>query len=351
MPSARTHTAALTGIDAHVVTVEADITNGLPGMILTGLPDTALREARDRIRAAIINSGHDWPQQRITVSLSPAWLPKRGSWSDLGIAVSVLAAADAVPREPAARVMFLGELGLDGRLRPVRGVLPAVAEAVKAGFSTVVVASENTAEAALVPGMTVMSAGTLTQVIEWLRGGDPAGRAVLDDSGPGTAVLSGPAGTTGVTVPADPGLSGGQAYLSGQPEALRAAEICAAGGHHLSLLSPPGTPAAAVAAHLQELLPGLDQEAALEATAIYSLAGTLHPDDPLITRPPVVARTTPPARRRSSAEAARPSAPAPSPWPITGCCSWTRLPSSRGTCWMRYASRWNRARSPWPGPG
>src|SRR5438270_9443099 len=142
MASARTHCAALTGIEAHIVEVEADIANGSPGMIVTGLPDTALREARDRIRAAIINSGYRWPTRRITVALSPAWLPKRGSWSDLAIAVAVVAAAGAVPQDAADGVMFLGELGLDGRLRPVRGVLPAVTAAARAGFGTVVVASE-----------------------------------------------------------------------------------------------------------------------------------------------------------------------------------------------------------------
>jgi magnesium chelatase family protein len=289
MASAITHTAVLTGIDAHIVTVEADIANGSPGMILTGLPDTALREARDRIRAAIINSGHHWPQRRITVSLSPAWLSKRGCWFDLGIAVSVLAAGGAMPDEAAARVMFLGELGLDGRLRPVRGVLPAVAAAARAGFGTVVVASDNAAEAALVPGTTVVQADTLTQVIEWLRGGDPTDGASLGDAGPGSAALPGPTGTTGGPAPAGPGLPGGRACLSGQPQALRAAEICAAGGHHLSILSPPGSPAAAVAAYIHELLPDLDPEAALEITAIYSLGGTLRPDAPLITRPPILA--------------------------------------------------------------
>ena len=127
MPLARTHSVALIGVNGQVVEVEADITNGLVGMILVGLPDTALREARDRIRAAIANSGEEWPQRKITVGLSPASLPKRGSWFDLAIAIGILAAAAKVPREAVEEVMFFGELGLDGRLRPVRGVLPAVA--------------------------------------------------------------------------------------------------------------------------------------------------------------------------------------------------------------------------------
>ena len=139
MPVARTHSIALVGVEGHPVEIESDIENGLPGLLLVGLPDTALREARDRIRAAIINSGEQWPQRRITVGLSPASLPKRGSGFDLGIAVSVLAAAGTVPVAAIEGVTFLGELGLDGQLRPVCGVLPAVAAAAAAGFRKVAV--------------------------------------------------------------------------------------------------------------------------------------------------------------------------------------------------------------------
>ena len=170
MPLARTYSIALVGVQGHLVEVEVDIANGLVGMILVGLPDTALREARDRIRAAIANSGERWPQRKITVGLSPASLPKRGSWFDLAIAVGVLTAAGTVPAAASAGVMFFGELGLDGRLRPVRGVLPAVAAAAEDGrFGTVLVAEQNAPEAALVPGVRVIAASTLTAVIDWLR--------------------------------------------------------------------------------------------------------------------------------------------------------------------------------------
>src|SRR5450631_4177210 len=131
MPVARTHSIALVGVEGHPVEIESDIENGLPGLLLVGLPDTALREARDRIRAAIVNSGEDWPQRKITIGLSPASLPKRGSWFDLAIAIGVLTAAGKVPRAAVDGVMFFGELGLDGRLRPVRGVLPAVLAAAQ----------------------------------------------------------------------------------------------------------------------------------------------------------------------------------------------------------------------------
>ena len=170
MPLARTYSVALIGVTGHVVEIEADIANGLPAVIVVGLPDTALREARDRIRAAITNSREEWPQRKITVGLSPASLPKRGSWFDLAIAIGILAAAGKVPRAAAAGVMFFGELGLDGRLRPVCGVLPAVARAAEKGFGKVMVAEQNAAEAALVPGVRVIAVGSLTGAADWLRG-------------------------------------------------------------------------------------------------------------------------------------------------------------------------------------
>ena len=124
MALARTHAMALVGVQGHLVEIEADIENGLVALLLVGLPDTALREARDRIRSAIVNSGESWPQRRITVGLSPASLPKRGSGFDLSIAVAIMSAAGAVPAARLAGMVFLGELGLDGRVRPVAGVLP-----------------------------------------------------------------------------------------------------------------------------------------------------------------------------------------------------------------------------------
>ena len=170
MALARTHSVALIGVTGHVVEIEVDIANGLPAMIMVGLPDTALREARDRIRAAINNSGEEWPQRKITVGLSPASLPKRGSWFDLAIAIGVLAAAGKVPRAALPGVMFFGELGLDGRLRPVNGVLPAVMAAAESGFGIVMVATPNAAEAQLVPDVRVIAASTLAAAADWIRG-------------------------------------------------------------------------------------------------------------------------------------------------------------------------------------
>ena len=202
MPVARTHSIALVGVEGHPVEIEADIQNGLPGLLLVGLPDTALREARDRIRAAIVNSREQWPQRRITVGLSPASLPKRGSGFDVGIAVAILGAAGSVPAAAIDGVAFLGELGLDGQLRPVRGVLPAVAAAAAAGFRRVAVPSANEAEAALVPDLRVLSAATLPGLLGWLRGRPPAGAAE-----PGHQ--DGPAGSESLGRPAEAAGSGG----------------------------------------------------------------------------------------------------------------------------------------------
>ena len=262
--------------------IETDIANGLPCLLLVGLPDTALREARDRIRAAIINSHEQWPQRRVTVGLSPASLPKRGSGFDLGIALSILAAAGAIPGAAIDGVAFLGELGLDGRLRPVRGVLPAMAAAAGAGFVKVVVAQANAAEAALVPGLRVAGAPTLAGLLAWLRGEPVRGDEPVADAVPVPALA--PASRARRPRPR-PDLS----EVLGQPAARRAAEICAAGGHHLSLLGPPGAGKTMLAERLPTVMPALDRTAALEVTSIHSVAGTLPAGSPLMTEPPFCA--------------------------------------------------------------
>ena len=286
MPVARTHSIALVGVEGHPVEIESDIENGLPGLLLVGLPDAALREARDRIRAAIINSGEQWPQRRITVGLSPASLPKRGSGFDLGIAVAVLAAAGAVPAAAIDGVAFLGELGLDGQLRPVRGVLPAVAAAAVAGFRRVAVAQANAAEAALVPGLRVLGAETLCGLLSWFRGdrgGGVADRVEVLEGGTFPVQAKAAAGPRSGGPPAD------LADVLGQPAARRAAEICAAGGHHLSLLGPPGVGKTMLAERIPTVLPRLDRAAALEVTSIHSVAGALPAGGQLITDPPFCA--------------------------------------------------------------
>jgi magnesium chelatase family protein len=297
VPVARTHSVALVGVEGYPVEIETDIENGLPGLLLVGLPDTALREARDRIRAAITNSHEHWPQRRITVGLSPASLPKRGSGFDLGIAISILAAAGAVPLPAIEGVAFLGELGLDGRVRAVRGVLPAVAAAAGAGFRKVIVATANVAEAALVPGLRLTSAPTLRALLAWLRGEPDAAETVGERNSedcPPPAPPDGdwsPAAGPGHDRPVHsrervrPDL----AEVLGQPAARRAAEICAAGGHHLCLLGPPGAGKTMLAERIPTIMPPLDRAAALEVTSIHSVAGALPEGGPLIIQPPFCA--------------------------------------------------------------
>ena len=280
MALARAHSVAIVGVEGHLIEVEADIAQGLPMTILIGLPDTALREARDRIRAAIVNSGESWPQQKITVGLSPASLPKRGSGFDLAIAVAIMTANNALPLSAPAGKMFLAELGLDGRLRPVPGVLPAVITAEPC-VDTVVVAAENAAEARLVPDVRVVAAGNLAEVAIWLRGGPAPTPA------PSPAPSPRPRGPGGKPLKARAVLD--LADVLGQSEARMAAEICAAGGHNLSLLGPPGVGKTMLAERLPTILPRLDAAAALEVTSIHSVAGTLVPGTGLVAEPPFCA--------------------------------------------------------------
>jgi magnesium chelatase family protein len=267
MPLARALSVALIGLDGHVVEVEADLAQGLPGLTVIGLPDAALAEARDRVRAAIVNSGESWPQKRITLALSPAALPKRGSSFDLAMAAALLAANEAVPGGALAGRVLLGELGLDGRVRPVRGVLPALLTASRAGLKRAVVPGANLAEARLLPDLEVTSVATLADLVALLRGQDHA------------------TGETPVElVPHAPGLD--MVDVAGQVGGRTAMEVAAAGGHHVFLHGPPGGGKTMLAERLPGLLPDLSVERALEVTAVHSVAGVLPDRQPLVVRPP-----------------------------------------------------------------
>lgn len=280
MSLARTRSVALVGVEGHLVGVEAAITSGVPGLHLVGLPDTALSEARDRVRAAVFNSGAPWPNRHVTVSLFPASLPKRGSGFDLAIAVALLAAADVLPPAGCRDLVVIGELGLNGRIRPVPGVLPAAVAAAAAGCQAVVVPQANAAEAELVPGIKVIAPGTLRGLMARLRDEPPP----LEEDDEDDPVPPAPdrfgSGVRDLRGRLD------LADVRGQAEGRRALEVSAAGGHHLWLCGPPGCGKTMLAERLPTLLPPLDRDAALEVTAIHSIAGTLPPGRPLISKPP-----------------------------------------------------------------
>lgn len=268
MGLASTRSVAIAGVEGHLVEVQADLAEGLPGLTLTGLPDPAVAESRDRIRAAVVNSGEAWPLRRITLALLPATMPKHGSGFDLPLAVAILCAAGVVPAGAVADAVLIGELGLDGRVRPVRGVLAAVLAAARAGVEWAVVPAANASEAALVPRMRVCGFATLTDLLAHLRG-DPA------------PVVTGEQAES-AQMTTCPDLSD----VAGQAFGRRILEVAAAGGHHALFIGPPGAGKTMLAERLPGILPPLGDDDALDVTAVHSVAGTLPPGAPLIRRPP-----------------------------------------------------------------
>jgi magnesium chelatase family protein len=272
MSLARTLAIALTGLQGQLVEVECDISAGLPGLSFTGLPDASVNESRERLRSALQNSDAVWPNKKVTVALLPADLRKVGSRFDLAVGLAVLAADGQVPVDSVAGAVWIAELGLDGRLRPVRGVLPSVLAARRLGVERVVVAAANAAEAALIEGIDVRSAEQLRDVVAWLTKTGPA----LDP------VDAGPA----------PAASGDALDLSdvvGQTLAKRALEIAAAGRHHIFMVGAPGAGKTMLAERLPGLLPSLGDRASLEVTAVHSIAGLLGDRPQLLRRPPLQA--------------------------------------------------------------
>ncbi|TLP79346.1 YifB family Mg chelatase-like AAA ATPase [Nesterenkonia sphaerica] len=265
MTMGRARSVVLIGMEGRVIEVEADIGQTLPAFVLLGLPDAALRESQDRIRSAAKNTGLDLPRRRLTVNLFPASLPKSGSGLDLAILMSAWA-ADGYMRGT-AEVIFLAELGLDGRLRPVNGVLPAVAAAAADGARTVVVSAENAAEAALVPGVEVLSASHVLPMAHHFR--TPKAARILRPSEEVVEQRTGGADTT-VAPPAE--YSQDLADVRGQQEARFALEIAAAGGHHMLLMGAPGAGKTMLAERLPSILPPLDQDESMVATAIASIS-------------------------------------------------------------------------------
>lgn len=292
MGFARACAVALVGVEGVVVEVQADLEPGVAAFTLVGLPDKSLVESRDRVRAAVVNSGAEWPQKKLTVGLSPASVPKGGSGFDLAVAVAVLAAAERIDPRAIADLVLIGELGLDGRVRPVRGVLPAVLAAAEAGYDQVVVPEQTAGEASLVPGVSVLGVRTLRQLIAVL-----ADEPVPDEEpvapgrpDPALAGLLVPGAGVGTGL-CGPEAAGGPdlADVAGQRTARTGLEVAAAGGHHLLLSGPPGAGKTMLAERLPAVLPPLTRRESLEVTAVHSVAGILPPGEPLVRTAPYCA--------------------------------------------------------------
>ncbi|MFF9311833.1 YifB family Mg chelatase-like AAA ATPase [Streptomyces sp. NPDC014748] len=295
MGFARTCSVALVGVEGVVVEVQADLEPGVAAFTLVGLPDKSLTESRDRVRAAVVNSGGEWPQKKLTVGLSPASVPKAGSGFDLAVACSVLGAAERIDPRVLADIVMIGELGLDGRVRPVRGILPAVLAAADAGYEQVVVPECAAAEASLVPGVSVLGVRSLRQLIAVLTD-EPVPEEEPDEQGRPDPLLAGlrlpgAGSATGMhSVGAAQHDQGHDlADVIGQASARTALEVAAAGGHHLFLEGPPGAGKTMLAERLPAVLPPLARQESLEVTAIHSVAGLLPPGKPLIDLAPYCA--------------------------------------------------------------
>jgi magnesium chelatase family protein len=265
---ARVHSAAVLGIDGYIVEVEADLANGLPTLVTVGLAQGAVKEGRERVHAALANAGFVSPLKRITVNLAPADVRKEGSGFDLPIAIAILVASEQLPPRRLERTLLVGELGLEGALRPIRGAISVALAARGAGFTRVILPRANAAEAAVVRGLEVLGAENLAEVAADLSGDAPLEPTAADPD----ALLE-------ESVPDGVDF----ADVRGQPAAKRALEVAAAGGHNLLLIGPPGAGKTMLARRLPTILPRLSLDEALETTRVHSVAGLLPPGRPLLT--------------------------------------------------------------------
>ena len=268
---ARVRSAAVLGIDAYLVDVETDIANGLPTFVTVGLPQGAVRESRDRVYSAIANTGYMFPLKRCTINLAPADIQKSGSAFDLPIALGILAATEQISPERLARIAVLGELGLEGAVRPVRGALPVALAARTAGLEALILPQENLPEAGVVSGLQVFGARTLAEIADYLDGRADLPKAAVDvdrlfeDRARDDVDFS---------------------DVKGQQHAKRALEVAAAGSHNLLMVGPPGSGKTMLARRIPTILPKMSLDEALETTKIHSVAGVLPLGESLVARRP-----------------------------------------------------------------
>ena len=268
---AKVLSSAVIGIDAFIVEVEIDISQGLPAYTTVGLPETAVKESKERVKSAIKNSGYEYPEDRITVNLAPAGVKKEGTGFDLPLALGILCASSLIPQEGLLDYLVLGELSLDGRVKPVNGSLPMAIAARQAGYKGIVVPYDNRREAAVVKDIPVIPVKTLAQVVDFFRGAatiepepSEATRLFTDESSYEIDFSE----------------------VMGQENAKRALEVASAGGHNLVMIGPPGSGKTMLARRLPTILPPLTFDEAIETTKIYSVTGMLSKDEALITKRP-----------------------------------------------------------------
>ena len=268
---AKVNSCAVVGLEGYMVQVEVDITSGLPAFFVVGLPDEAVQESRERVRAAVRNSGFTFPMRRVAVNLAPADLKKEGPAYDLPMAVGILLSTEQISAD-VTRTVFLGELSMDGALRHTSGILPMVGVAYSQGFTNIVVPSADAREASLVEGTHILPFDSLAALAAFLRGDTSA-----PEYTPGTSTdLDAPS----IAVSID------MAEIKGQEYVKRAIEVAAAGGHNVIMCGPPGSGKTLLARALPGILPSLNASEALDVTRIYSVCGLLPPDRPLIRQRP-----------------------------------------------------------------